>query len=209
MSFKSILSIFFLLISVQLFAQDRAMTATEIAPFKKVVSNAVKVKTLSADFTQYKKLGFVDKEIISSGKIYVVHPEKMSWVYSSPTNYSMIFKNNKIFINDQGKKNTVDVGKNKQFEKISQMIANGIAGELDSSKDYSISYFQNTGFNIVQVTPKAKDAQKYIQQIILSFDKKDNQVAEIKLLEPSKNYTRFVLKNIKTNQTINEQVFAN
>ncbi|MHC8947550.1 flexirubin biosynthesis protein LolA2 [Sphingobacterium hungaricum] len=209
MSFKSILSIFFLLISVQLFAQDRAMTATEIASFKKVVSNAVKVKTLSADFTQYKKLGFVDKEIISSGKIYVVHPEKMSWVYSSPTNYSMIFKNNKIFINDQGKKNTVGVGKNKQFEKISQMIANGIAGELESSKDYSISYFQNTGFNIVQVTPKAKDAQKYIQQIILSFDKKDNQVAEIKLLEPSKNYTRFVLKNKKTNQTINEQVFAN
>lgn len=209
MNFKCVLSVFFLSISIQLCAQDRAMTSAEIASFKKVVSTAVKVKTLSADFTQYKKLGFVDKEIISSGKIYVVHPEKMSWVYSSPTNYSMIFKNNKIFINDQGKKNTIDVGKNKQFEKISQMIANGIAGELESSKDYNIAYFQNTTFNSIRVTPKAKDAQKYIQQIILSFDKKDNQVSEIKLIEPSKNYTRFVLKNKKTNQTINEQVFAN
>ena len=208
MNFKLIVFIALLTGSLYSFAQESQMSVAEIASFNKILKETAEMKSLQADFTQFKKLGFVDKEIISSGKIYIVHPVKMSWVYTSPTNYAMIFKNNKIYINDQGKKNTIDVGNNKQFEKISKLMASGFSGDLSSSKEYTVSYFKTSTHNLVYVKPNGKDVQQYIQQIILSFDKKDHQISSLKLLEKGGNFTRFELKNKKINATINDQVFA-
>lgn len=208
MSFKLVFLVFLMIPCAYVFGQETAMNNAEITSFKKTLSEAAQFKTLQADFTQFKKIGFVDKEIISSGKLYIVHPNKMSWQYTSPNQYSLIFKSNKIFINDQGKKNTIDIGRNKQFERISKLISTGFSGGFAAGNDYAIAYHKTPIANIVRMVPKTKDVQQYIKQVDIHFDRKDNQIFQIKLIEQGDNFTRFELKNRKINAAINDQVFA-
>src|SRR5690606_13195577 len=98
-------------------AQTREMTANEQASFQKSLQQLVEIKTVSADFVQYKHLSFMKKPVESAGKLYLKHPDKLSWAYTAPFQYKMVFKDNKIYIDDQGKKQTIAIGNSKQFEK--------------------------------------------------------------------------------------------
>ena len=57
--------------------------------------------------------------------------------------------------------------------------------------------------------PKDATLKKYIAQMELYFDKKANMVAQVKMTEPSKDYTTIVFKNKATNAQVPDSVFNN
>ncbi len=189
------------------FAQMQKMTPNEITAFQQSLKQVAEIKTLAADFVQYKHMSFMKKPVESSGQLFVKHPDRLSWSYTAPFHYKMVFKNNKIWINDEGKKRTIDLGNNKQFEKISKLMATGMHGGNYDEKEFTVSYFKNNDEPVVKLIPKLSEAKKYIQEIVLTFSKTDKQLQEVKLIEPSNDYTRFVLKNKKINTDIHDSVF--
>ncbi|SFT02916.1 outer membrane lipoprotein carrier protein LolA [Sphingobacterium wenxiniae] len=188
-------------------AQMKAMSAQEVQAFQQALKQLATVKTLSADFVQYKHLSFMKKPVESSGKLFIVQPDRLSWSYTAPFNYKMVFKDNKIFINDEGKKRSMDLGNSKQFEKISKLVTNSMQGGRYDEKEFAVAYFKDGGNDVVRLTPKLSEAKKYIQEIVLRFSSTNRQVQEVKLVEPSKDYTRFVLKNTQINKQIHDSVF--
>ena len=98
----------FILISSFVFAQNTAMSGAEAKAFVAKVSSETKgIKTLQSDFIQTKKMDFLDKNIVTQGKMSLKTPNTLSWKYTKPYQYSIVFKENKIYINDQGKKSSV------------------------------------------------------------------------------------------------------
>ncbi|MBD1433466.1 outer membrane lipoprotein carrier protein LolA [Sphingobacterium sp. DN00404] len=188
-------------------AQTREMTANEQARFQKSLQQLVEIKTVSADFVQYKHLSFMKKPVESTGKLYVKHPDKLSWAYTAPFQYKMVFKDNKIYIDDQGKKQTITIGNSKQFEKISTLISSSLRGGKYDEKEFAVSYLKQGNADMVRLIPKLAGAKKYIKEIVLLFSPTDKHVEEVKLVEPSNDYTRFVIKNRKVNTTIDESIF--
>ncbi|MBD1424336.1 outer membrane lipoprotein carrier protein LolA [Sphingobacterium arenae] len=188
-------------------AQTREMTANERASFQQSLQQLLEVKTVSADFVQFKHLSFMKKPVESSGKLYVKHPDKLSWAYTAPFQYKMVFKDNKIYIDDQGKKQTIHIGNSKNFEKISTLVSSSLRGGIYDEKEFSVSYLKQGNADMVRLTPKLAGAKKYIKEIVLLFSPKDKHVEEVRLVEPSNDYTRFVIKNRKVNTTIDESIF--
>lgn len=203
----SVFYFFLFLVPFFLRAQTRKMTTAEVTTFQQKLKKTAEVKSLSADFIQYKHMSFMKKPVESSGKVYVKQPNKLSWAYVSPFQYKMVFKDGKIFINDQGNKKTLDIGNSKQFEKISKLISSGMQGGGYDDKEFTVSYFKKGNADIVKLSPKLNDTKKYVKEIELLFSTEDEQVEEVKLIEPSNDYTRFVLKNRKINTVINDAVF--
>jgi outer membrane lipoprotein carrier protein len=160
------------------------MSPAEVSAFKKSLQKAKEIKTLETDFVQYKHMSFIKKPVESTGKLYVQHPDRLSWSYTSPFAYKMVFKAGKVLINDQGKRQSIDVSNSKQFEKISHLVSSAI-----------------------KLVPKTTDTKRYIKEISLLFSGSDNLVREIILREPSGDYTRFVLKNRKINTKLHDSVF--
>lgn len=191
-------------------AQEQKMTENEIAVFKQsVVTVSKKIKTLSTDFVQYKHLDFLSKDIETSGKMVFKEPNSLLWQYKKPYNYSIVFKNGKILINDEGKKSAVDMGNSKLFAKINKLIVGSVSGNLFDDKEFTISYFQNKDKNVAKFTPKDATLKKYIKQIELTFDNDDATVVQVKLLESSADFTRIVLKNKVINAKVDEALFTN
>lgn len=192
------------------FAQDQKMSDSEIVAFKQSVAVvSKKIKTLSTDFVQYKHLDFLSKDIETSGKMVFKEPNSLLWQYKKPYSYSIIFKNGKILINDEGKKSAVDIGNSKLFGKINKLIVGSVSGDLFDDKEFSMSYFKTKEQNITKFIPKDTSLKKYIKQIELTFDKEDATVIQVKLLESSADYTRIVLKNKIINAKIDEASFTN
>lgn len=202
------LVLFLCVLSLSATAQEQKMTAAQIASFKQSVNEvAKKIKTLSTDFTQYKHLDFLAKDIETSGKMSFKEPNILAWQYKKPYNYSIIFKNGKILINDEGKKSAVDMGNSKIFAKINKLIVGSVSGNLFDEKEFDIAYLKIKGQNITRLNPKDAALKKYIKQIELTFDNDDFTVVQVRLLESSEDYTRIVLKNKAINAKIDDSVF--
>ena len=194
--------------NLSLLAQEQKMTETEIVSFKKTVKEvATKIQTLTTDFVQYKHLDFLSKDIETSGKMAFKEPNMLQWQYKKPYNYSIVFKNGKIFIDDQGKKSAMDVSSSKIFGKINKLIVGSVSGDMFDDKEFVISYFKNKTNIITKFIPKDAALKKYIKQIELTFDKNDTTVIQVKLLESSEDYTRIVLKNKILNAKIDSSIF--
>ena len=198
----------FLLLSVFFFGQNTAMSGAEAKAFVSKVSSETKnIKTLQSDFTQTKKMDFLDKSIVTHGKMSLKSPNNLSWKYTKPYQYSIIFKDNKIFINDQGKKSSVDA-KSKTFEKINKLIVGSSNGQMFNDPEFSVSYFKNGNFNIAKFTPKSAQLLKYIKQIELQFPKDESTVSQVNMTEASGDTTNIVFKNTKINAPISASEFS-
>ncbi|MBK1895078.1 LolA family protein [Chryseobacterium paridis] len=198
----------FLLVSGFFFAQNTAMTGTEAKAFvTKVSSETQQIKTLQSDFTQTKKMDFLDKNIVTYGKMSLKSPNMLSWKYTKPYQYSIVFKENKIFINDQGKKSSVDA-KSKTFEKINKLIVGSSNGKMFNDPEFTVTYFKNATYNIAKFTPKSAQLLKYIKQIELYFPKSESTVAQVNMLEASGDTTNIVFKNTKINAPISASEFS-
>lgn len=204
------LILFFSLTNLVANAQDVKMSTAEMTAFKQSVNEvSKKIKSLSTDFVQYKHLDFLAKDIETSGKMIFKEPYLLLWQYKKPYNYSIVFKNGKILINDEGKKNAVDVGNSKIFAKINKLIVGSVSGNLFDDKEFEITYFKNKNQNVAKLLPKDASLKKYIRQIELSFDKEDFTVVQVKLIESSEDFTRIVLKNKVLNAKVDDSVFTN
>ncbi|WP_419869585.1 LolA family protein [Chryseobacterium sp. CT-SW4] len=198
----------FLLVSSLFFAQNTSMTGAEAKAFiTRVSSETQKIKTLQSDFTQTKKMDFLDKNIVTYGKMSLQSPSTLSWKYTKPYQYSIIFKNNKIYINDQGKKSSVDA-KSKTFEKINKLIVGSASGKMFSDPEFTVSYFKNSNYNIARFIPKSSQLLKYIKQVELYFPKSQATVAQVNMLEASGDTTQIQFKNTKINAPVPASEFS-
>lgn len=205
---KFIYNICFLIVSLTASSQIK-LTAQEISTFKNKVENDTKsIKTIATDFVQSKHLDFMSNDIVTSGKMYFKSPNWLNWQYTDPYNYSIIFKNDKIFINDQGKKSNVDAN-NKMFKKINSLIVGSVSGNMFDDKEFTIQYFKNNTHIIVKLEPKTAMVKKYITEIELHFLKSESTVNKVKLIEPSKDFTLIEFKNKKINVNLNDSNFTN
>ena len=202
--------ILFILMNVTAATAQEKMTAAEVTAFKNSVNATAKsTKTLTTDFTQYKHMDFLSKDIETSGKMSFKAPNMLLWQYTKPYQYSIVFKNNKISIYDAGKKSQMDTGNSKMFAKLNKLIVGSVSGDMFDDKEFSITYFKNKDHNIARLVPKDAALKKYIKQMELHFEKGSNMVSEVKMTEPSDDYTRIVFKNKKANAPVPDSVFNN
>jgi outer membrane lipoprotein carrier protein len=206
------IKVFFLLVllfNLELSAQEQKMSAQEIVKFKEAIENQSKsIKSIKTDFVQLKHMDFLTKDIETSGKMFFKSPNMLNWQYTKPYQYSIIFKNNKVYINDQGNKSTVDA-KSKIFEKINKLIVGSVSGNMFDDKEFEISYFKTKEHYITKLIPKTAAIKKMIKQIELYFPLKDSTVSEVKLMESSGDYTKIIFKNKVINAKFDDSVFIN
>lgn len=206
---SKIFALLFLVTGFAVAAQEK-MSAAEVTAFKEAVNSVAKnTKTLTTDFVQYKHMDFLAKDIETSGKMSFKAPGKLLWQYTKPYQYSIVFKDNKISINDAGKKSQMDAGGSKMFGKLTKLIVGSVNGNMFDEKEFTITYFKNKDFNITRLVPKDAALKKYISEMELYFDKKGNMVSEVKMSEPGGDYTRIVFKNKTANAPVPDSVFAN
>jgi len=200
--------IYILFFMVALVNAQTKMSNAESAVLKtKVKAHATTINTLLSDFTQYKHLDFLSNDIISSGKLAFKSPDMVKWEYLKPFKYSVLFKNDKLFINDEGNKSDVDLSSNKMFKQLNSLIINSVKGDMFDDNEFDIAYYKKEANSEVHFSPKDKEFSKYIKAFHITFND-EGHVVELKMLEPSEDYTKIVFNNRSVNTPLSDAIFA-
>ena len=193
-----------------LLAQESKMNNTEIAEFKAKINETSKATTtIQSNFTQYKHLDFLSNDITTQGKMAFKVPNMVKWEYTEPFKYSIIFKDDKLIINDSGTKSNMDLGNSALFRKLNQLIVNSVKGNLFQDSDFTMSYFKSQNYYKVIFIPKDEKIKSYIASFILFFDKEKADVLEVKMVEPTNDFTRIVFTDRLINKPLDNEVFSN
>ena len=207
---RNILIILLFFSCFQLIKAQTPLSSTEAAVFKaKVVKTAATTKTIISDFTQYKHLSFLNNDIETRGKLVFKTPNAIKWEYTSPYKYVAIFKDNSLKINDDGNTSNIDMSSNKMFKNLNELIINSVKGNMFDEQAFIISYFKLKDDYVVKFIPKDKSMKAFIASFELTFDTKTNDVITVKMIEPSKDYTKISFKNKVLNTPVNDAVFNN
>lgn len=191
-------------------AQETNMNAREIAAFKdKVIASAKTTKSIQTDFVQYKHLDFLADDVKTWGKMVFKAPNSVKWEYTKPYQYSIVFNKDQLLINDGGTKSKVDIGNSKLFQKLNQLIVSSVRGDMFSDSDFKVVFLKTSQYNKAIFVPKDNKIATYIASFELLFNKEEAQVVEVKMVEPSQDYTRIVFSNRVLNGQVDDAVFNN
>ncbi|MCF6297175.1 MAG: outer membrane lipoprotein carrier protein LolA [Flavobacteriaceae bacterium] len=204
-------SIFLLIFSISIsftgIAQQTTLSQQESKALRNnIIEKSKKTTSIISDFKQYKHLDFLSNDIISSGKLVYKSPNSIKWEYQKPFKYSATFKKNKLYINDNGVKNNVDLSSNKAFKSLNELIIRSVKGDMFDDVQFKIVYFKDY---TVSFSPKDKKLKSFINEFILTFDKNTLNVIEVKMIESSKDYTLIRFTNQQLNKPVSDAVFSN
>ncbi|TXE08344.1 outer membrane lipoprotein carrier protein LolA [Gelidibacter salicanalis] len=186
------------------------LSASEQKEFKAKVQNTAKnTQTIVSDFTQTKHLSVMDNAIASEGKLVFKAPNLVKWEYVKPYQNSAIFKDDQLLVNNEGKKDQIDLSSNKIFKSLNTLIVNSIKGDMFDETQFDLAYFKiNEGY-LVKFIPKDKRMKKFMASFELKFSKSNGEVQEVKLIEPNDDYTLITFANRKINTSVSENAFIN
>ena len=206
---NSIITIIILLLPFFTIAQAVAMSVSASTDLKtRVIEKSEETTSIISDFEQFKHLDFLSDDIKSTGKLTYKSPSSIKWEYKVPFVYSAVFKNDKLYINDDGVKSKVNLDANKTFKSLNNLIVKSVRGDMFDEEKFDISYFENSENYIVHFMSLDKALKKMIAEFVLTFDKKSLNVITVKMIEPSNDFTLLKFLNQQTNQSVPDAVFA-
>lgn len=205
-----ILKILIFFISAIAIAQKAPLTASEISGFKEgVARQAENLESLSSDFIQTKHIQLMEENAVSTGKLFYRSPNVLKWEYKQPYNYIIIFRENQLFINDEGDKSVSKLKSNKLFEKLVALISGSINGKLLSDpENFEVTYFKTGKTISAVIIPKDRILKQMCQEILLVFNQQ-HHVDSVMLLEEEGDFTKIEFRNIKMNHNLDDSVFKN
>jgi len=202
---KLVYILFFTILSLNAQTKMNTSEANVLKATVKALSD--ETETITADFVQYKHLDFLSNDIESNGKLAFKSPDMVKWEYVKPFTYSVLFKNETLYINDNGNKSNMDMGSNKIFKQLNQLITASIKGDMFDATEFEVSYFKINKNSKVHFNPKDKQFAEFIKSFHITFNTK-GEVQEVKMIEPSDDYTQIIFSNRTTNKPLSDAVFA-
>lgn len=188
---------------------QNSMTNEEANDLRIMVSNFSKtINTITSDFVQYKHLSFLDNEIETSGKLLFKTPGIVKWEYKKPFNYSVLFKEGMLYINDEGNKSEFDIDSNKIFRQLNNLIINSVKGDMFDDSEFTIEYFKKDISSVVYFYPKDRKLADIIKAFQITFNF-EGAVIEVTIVEESNDYTKIVFTNKDFNKDLPDALFSN
>ena len=176
---------------------------------RKIGQIAHTIKTMQCDFVQTKHLKMLNDNMVSKGRMYYQQSDRLRWEYISPYTYTFIINKDKVLLKNNRRNDVIDVKKNKIFKEIARIMMNSVVGNcLNDDKDFKSSISVVRGEWVAVLQPQRRELKQMFQKIVLHFSQNQAIVTRVELIEKNGDKTEIELKNIRTNETINSNIFA-
>jgi outer membrane lipoprotein-sorting protein len=169
---------------------------------------AQKTSSIKSDFVQEKNLSMLSEKIVSKGKFWFKKNNQVRMEYSAPFQYLMIINQDKVFIKDGQKQNTISTKSNKLFQQINKITVDCVQGNVLNNPDFKVRVFESKTSYLVELAPVPKNLKEFFKTINVVVDKKDYAVTNIEMNENSGDNTVIRFTNKEMNTNIPDALFA-
>ena len=165
------------------------------------------MQSFKGDIQQEKSFAFLTEKLISNGVFLYQKESKLRWEFKEPIEYIILINENSMRLKEEGEEKKYK-GMNQILRQVKEIILGCIDGSIMTNPHYK-TVFSTDGNSIrIQLQPKEKNLKEFIQQIDVEFLKDGSLLKKVTLTDPSDDMTVILFSNIKSNQEINEALFA-
>jgi len=196
-------------ITMQAQTLKKADAAQSKAMIEHINRTASAIRSISCHFTQVKTLRFLNDKMTSQGRMHYDGCGKLRWEYTAPYQYVFILNGEKVHIKSAKSKQTIDIRQSRMFQSIAQMMLNSVTGKsLDTNGDFDCEMSVSGEEWIADLTPKKKEVKKMFKSVRLHFSSTRQMVTQVEMTETSGDTTVISLKDVKTNERVDEKLFT-
>jgi len=189
------------------FAQDYKKLQDPVTFAKSLKAKMDITKSLSADFKETVVSEMFDNPQKADGKFWYKQKDKIRWEHTSPKKQVILINGEKLKMSENGKE--VSNATSKMIvKKVQGLMVKLMSGDFLSSKDFKISYYENTSAYKLVLTPVSSKISKYVEKIELVFTKKGLLMTEMSIFESDTEKVMYSFSNINENQSIQDAKFT-
>ena len=171
------------------------------------ISNENKgITSITAGFGQVRHIAFMEGVVKSNGSFYYAKPDKLVLKYAEPKEDLMLLNGEEFVMIANGRYSKRSVKQNSNISQIQNILSSCLQGNLKNLNTSELKQFENTTQYVVTAMLN-KTSENTIEQVIVSYDKKDMVLSSLQTIEFDGSYTLYTLEGKKLNVTIDESVF--
>ena len=199
----------YILIMCLLALTSVAQTPQERQAIQQVSRAAAAMKTMQADFVQTKHLRMLGEKMVSRGRMCYQQSDKLRWEYTKPYAYTFILNGNSVMMSKGGRRDVVDVNRNKVFREIARMMMSSVVGTcLTDSRNFKVSVETAQQTYTATLLPQKKDMKAMFTRIVLVFNRKTSVVSKVTMYEKNGDRTEITLDNVRTGAAVSPTEFT-
>lgn len=169
--------------------------------------NASKIQAISSDFVQTKNMKMLQDKVISNGKFYFKHADKIRIEYISPFSYLLIMNGGNITVKDGGKVNRINMQNSKTMQAVNRVMLDCMRGTVFNNQDFSVNAFESSKEYLLVLHPKDIAMKKMFSGIEVFILKNDLNVSKLIMTEHNGDSTEMKFVNTKMNTPLADALF--
>lgn len=193
-------------VSLSFLAQDFKKINNPSSCKTAILKKQQATKTLTADFNETVYSSMFNTPQKANGELNYKQTDKIRWEHTSPTKKVMLIDGSKIKYSENGKE-VKDASTKMVVKKIQNLMMKMLSGDFLDGKDFTIYYYESGNEYKLKLKPKSGRMSKYIESVVLVFNKSDLLLNEMSLIEDEDEKIVYSFSNVRSNSTISDTKF--
>lgn len=204
---KVIAALFFASIPFLLSAQDWKVISGDDPLLSDLKTELAEMSSIEGELRQEKSFAFLSDKLVSTGLFVYQKENKLRWEFSEPIEYIILINENSMRLKEEGEEKKYK-GMNQILRQVKEIILGCIDGSIMGNSNYKTEFAASADLIQIQLAPKAKNLKEFIKQIDVQFAKEGSILKKVTLTDPSGDKTDILFSNVKSNQPVDESIFA-
>ena len=206
---KLLLSIVFIAFSLVVSAQTQLSESQTNEVIASLTKAAASMQSMQCRFVQEKTSSMLAEPQIAEGRMYYAAPDRMRWEYTAPYAFALVVNGERLLKVTDGKAEVLEGNAGRMYQGMVNLIMGSASGKkLFDTTVFDIVLYDDNGFWRADMTPKRRDMKRMFSQLVFRFDKKTNGISRVEFVEAGGGITSIRFEEIKVNEAIGEEVFA-
>ncbi|MFH1078731.1 MAG: outer membrane lipoprotein carrier protein LolA [Pseudomonadota bacterium] len=180
------------------------------ASWEEVQTEAAKITSINARFTQFKHMNILAKPLVSQGRFYFQAPDSVRWEYTSPVKSILLMNRGGIkrytLLANRGLVEDA-TGSLQSMQVVLQEISRWSRGRFTENEHFSATLKEGKEPKII-LAPKEKGMAKMISRIVISLSSdRPGLMESVAIFESEGNHTLFAFTDVVINAPLEESLF--
>ncbi len=206
---KLLLSLMFVAFGLMVTAQTQLSESQSNEVIASLTKAAASMQSMQCRFVQEKTSTMLAEPSVAEGTMHYAAPDRMRWEYTKPYAFALVVNGERIVKVTDGKAEVLEGNAGRMYQGMVNLIIGSASGKkLFDTTIFDIVLYDDNGFWRADMTPKRRDMKRMFSQLVFRFDKKTNGISRVEFVSANGDVTSIRFEEIKMNEAIGDEVFA-
>ncbi len=165
--------------------------------------------SMTFDFVQRKSSDMLAEDIVNSGKMVFVAPDRIRWEYVAPYSSLFVMNGTRVLVENADGRKVMDAKSAGAYSRISRMILPLVRGDFQAaeSRDFRTTVTDGGDCWRVELVPLRSGVRRLFRRVVAEVDKELGVAVRVTIDESNGDTTLITCTNIVLETPVDEGLF--